>query len=93
MSCNRCNVQGNFSISGGLYNGEIDLTADSNFTAIHPDFNFTDGDVWVGAAIDGLTAHVELDIDLIASNHTNELVVPLYPPLRSMTTKVGLRFL
>ena len=78
MSCNPCNVQGGFSISGGLYKDGIHATADSNFTAINPDFKFNDGDKWVGAAIDGLTAHIELDIDLIASNQTNELVVPLY---------------
>ncbi|KAL9134470.1 MAG: hypothetical protein Q9175_004352 [Cornicularia normoerica] len=90
IDCANCDVFGNISLSGG---GKIpddpfpgsQIPTPADVLEMHPDFNFSG--LWVGATFDGLSAHFEFNVNLNASNQTNQFTVAL--PSKTFTKSIG----
>ncbi|EJD50357.1 hypothetical protein AURDEDRAFT_160259 [Auricularia subglabra TFB-10046 SS5] len=78
VTCNSCFARGDMSISAGGQDLGHELTPTANFTSRFvqaANFDFTRN--WVGFAMQGFSAHVELAVDLTPANSSNELVIHL----------------
>lgn len=75
VSCIDCSIVGEISVSGGGGIGHDIIQPPAIF---QNDSGFDFSDIWVGAAINNLSAHFEFAINVTASNNTNEFTVPLY---------------
>ena len=84
VGCINCSIVGEISVSGG---GGIDDHIIQPPAIFQKDSGFDFSDFWVGAAINNMSAHFELAINLTASNNTNEFSVPLYSITKSHTVR------
>ena len=82
VSCINCSVIGEISVSGGGGIDGVDIKPPAIF---QKDSGFDFSDVWVGAAINNMSAHFEFAINVTASNNTNDFIVPLYSITKSHT--------
>jgi hypothetical protein len=74
ITCSKCTIQGDFSVSGGAEDLiVVDYEPDANFTALPFDFN----QPWVGAVVEDFNVYMEFDFLLTPTQPENEVTIPL----------------
>lgn len=88
VNCVNCTITGDFNLSAGDNNipfhiFKISADVEKRASGFYFDFN----DIWVAATVDNLNATFKFEIDLKASNTTNNFTVPLYTQTKSLRVR------
>lgn len=88
VNCVDCTINGDFALSAGdssFPDQVFETPSDVQQRGNGSDFDFDD--IWIAATVDSLNATFEFGVNLIASNHTNEITVPVWSQTKTQTVR------